>query len=64
MIEEYNSDARQIQVEDQLQQLRLRNVMAEESITDVGNGLTTLLTRLEELAPLCHPDFQTDCQKI
>lgn len=64
MIEEYHLDARQIQVEGQLQQLRLRNVMAEESIKYVGKGLSTLVTLLEELAPQFHRCFQTDRHKI
>lgn len=64
MLTEYNSDARQLQVEGHLQQLRLRDVMAEESITDVRKGLTNLVNKIEELSPQCHPEFQTDRHKM
>lgn len=64
MLAEYNSDARQLQVEGQLQQLRLRHLMAEENIADVSKGLSALVVKIEELTPQCHPEFQTDRHKI
>lgn len=64
MMSEYNSDARQVQVEGHLQQLRLRDLMAEESIIDERKGLTALVNKIEELVPQCHPDFQSDRHKM
>lgn len=64
MLDEYHSDARQLQVEGNLSQLRLRKLMQEESITDVSKGLSTLVVKIEELVPQWHLEFQTDRHKI
>lgn len=45
-ISAYNSDARQLQDVSNLQQLRLRNMIAEENITDVLKGLVTLINNI------------------
>lgn len=64
MLQEYNSDARQLQVEGHLQQIRLRNIMTDEGITDMKKGLNFLVNKIEELSPQCHPEFQTERHKI
>lgn len=62
MISEYSSDARRVQVERNLQMILLRNVMSAESITDVQKGLTAQV-KIQEMAPQCHQEFQTDRHK-
>lgn len=47
MLDECDSDTRQFQVKENLQQLRLRNVMTEERLEDVEKGLSTALIKVE-----------------
>lgn len=51
MLEEYHSYARQLKVEGNLKQLRFRNAMNEDTITDVRKGLTALINKIEEIFP-------------
>lgn len=64
MLYEYHSDARQLQFEGNLSQLCLRKLMQQESITNVRKGLSTLVTKIEELVTQFHLEFQTDRHKI
>lgn len=60
ILHEYNSDARQSQIDVQLAQQRLRKFMHEQGITDISKELTALVTRIDELIPQCQVEFQTD----
>lgn len=64
MKDEYNSDARQIQVKGQLDTLKLQKYMEENSIKDVSTGLTKIVELIENLVPQCQPDFRTESHKI
>lgn len=64
MLTEYHSDARQLLVQGHLQELHLRNVVNGEDISNVGQDLSTSVTKIEELVLQFHLEIQTDRQKI
>lgn len=64
MIQEYNSDARQLQVQGRLDTLRLDKFMAEHLITSHSEGLTKIVDLIERLTPQCQPQFRSDANKI
>ena len=64
MVKEYNSDARQLQVQGTLEILRLDKYMTEHEITDVSDGLTKIVNLIENLTPQCQPQFRSDSNKI
>lgn len=64
MLDESHSDSRQIQKERNLKQLRFRKVMDQNDINEVQASLKELLNKIEESFNQCHPEFQTDLQKI
>ena len=64
MIREYNSDARQLQVQGRLDTLRLDKCMAEHQITSHSEGLTKIVDLIERLTPQCQPQFRSGANKI
>ena len=64
MVKEYNSDARQLQVQGMLETLRLDKYMAEHDISSHSEGLTKLVDVIERLTPQCQPQFRSDANKI
>ena len=64
MVKEYNSDARQLQVQGILETLRLDKYMAEQGLTSPSEGLTKLVDLIERLTPQCQPQFRSDANKI
>ena len=64
MINEYDSDARRLQVQSELENLRLADLMAEKSITDQSAGLTELVDKINSMVPQCPPEFRSEQNKI
>lgn len=64
MLKEYVSDARQLQVKDTLENLRLQSLMRSHDIKEVSSGLTRLVDTINELSPQCPKDFRSDSHKI
>ena len=64
MIEEYDSDARQLAVQSELEKLRIEKYMKEKEITTVSEGLSSLVDRLNALTPQCPKNFRHDSNKI
>lgn len=50
IVQEYNSNARQIQVIGRLDALRLDAFLAKEEITDLSDGLEELIQVIQDLA--------------
>eukprot|EP00171_Calliarthron_tuberculosum_P004860 IDg4860t1 len=54
MRKEYNSDSRQLQVQSNLETLRLAKFMEENEISSVSEGLTKVFDYIERLLPNVH----------
>ena len=64
MVLEYNSYARQLQVQGRLETLRLERHMSEQDVSSPSEGLTQIIDNLERLTPQCQPHFRSDANKI
>lgn len=64
MMQEYGSDARNMQIKGTLETPRFRSFMEERGITDISEGLTKLVDYLNTLAPNFPKDFRTEAHKI
>ena len=64
MVAEFNSNARQIQVYGILSTLRISSMMAEHELTSFTEGLTKVVSTIEEMAPQCPPHFRSEPHKI
>ena len=64
MRNEYDSDARQLQVQNALENLRLQRFMSEKEIASASEGLTKVVDHIEKLSPECPPSFPQDAHKI
>lgn len=64
MVKEYNSDARQLQAQGTLENLRMDKHMAEHGISTHSDGLTELADVIERLTPQCQPQLRSDANKI
>ena len=64
MVDEYNSDSRQLQVQGMLETLRSERYMAEKEISSHSDGLTKIISLIERLTPQCQPQFRSDSNKI
>ena len=53
IVQEYDSDARQLQVHSELDNLRLDVHMAEKGITEHSAGLTSVVHEINALTPQC-----------
>lgn len=64
MVDEYDSDARQLAVHSELDRLSLDRVMKDQQIVDLDAGLTLLVDRINVLTPQCPPNFRSDGNKV
>lgn len=64
MLQEYVSDACQLQVKGTLETLCLRTFMADKNINDVSEGRTKIVEHINAMTPQCPPDFRSDTHKI
>ena len=64
MIDEYDSDARRLAVQSELEMLTLHRLMVEKGISDEGVGLSKLVERINVLTPQCPPNFRSESNKI
>ena len=64
MVLEYNSEARQLQVQGRLETLRLERHMSEQDVSSPSEGLTQIIDILERLTPQCQPQFLSDANKF
>ncbi|PXF40715.1 hypothetical protein BWQ96_09548 [Gracilariopsis chorda] len=64
VLTEYNSNARQLQVYSILKTLRIEKSMSENEITTSSEGLTKVLSIVEELSPQCRPHFWCEAHKF
>ena len=64
MVAEFNSNARQIQVYGILSTLTISSMMAEHELTSFTEGLTKVVSTIEEMAPQCLPHFRSEPHKI
>ncbi len=64
MREEYDSSARQIQVQSELETLALRRCMASKGITEESDGLKRLVYHISVLSPRGQKEFRCDAQRV
>lgn len=64
MLQEYVSDACQLQVKGTLETLRPRTFMTDKNINDVSEGRTKIVEHINAMTPQCPPDFRSDTHKI
>jgi len=64
MVEEYDSDARQLAVHSELDRITLARVMSDNDIADLDTGLTTLVEKINVLTPQCPAHFRSDENKL
>lgn len=60
----YDSDARRLVVQSELEMLTLENFMAERNIFDNATRLFSIAEHINVLKPQCHPSFCSDSNKI
>ncbi len=64
MRREYDSTARQIQVQSELETLDFRRFMASKGITEESSGLKQLVDHINNLFPQCPSDFRSEPEKL
>ena len=64
MIHEYDSDARRLAVQSELEMMTLSRVMLNHDITDEGDALNKIVYRINILTPQCPPEFRSESNKI
>ena len=64
MRKEYNSDPRQSQAKYLVENLRLKNVMAENDLHTESDGIDKLVDLIEEQTPTCPRAFRSDDKKV
>ena len=64
MISEYAGDARQLQVQQVLETLRIENVMTNKNFSDHSAALDDMCNTIDLLTPQCHRDFRHESNKI
>ena len=61
---EFNSNARQVQVQNALENLRPYRFMTKKDINSVSNGLNKIVNHIEKLTSQCPPDFRQEPHSI
>lgn len=64
MIEEYDNEARQLEVQAHLDNLNLQSLMKEHAITDERVALRKLCALIDRLIPQAHPTFRNDTYRL
>lgn len=64
LLRQYDSDARQLSVQSELESTTLEAVMVRENLTDLQRGLSRLIETVEHLTPQCTPAFRSERNKI
>jgi len=64
MVEEYDSDARQLAVHSELDRITLARVMSDDDINDLDTGLTTVVEKINVLTPQCPAHFRANENKL
>ena len=64
LLRQYESDARQLSIQSELESTALEAVMVRENLTDLRRGLSRLIEIVEHLTPQCTPAFQLERNKI
>lgn len=64
MVKEFDSDARQLQVQSDLAVLRFGVFVAANNITADSAGLTAIVNEINHLVPQCPPEFRSQSNKM
>ena len=64
MLSEYDSDARQLEAQSELEMLSIEKIMREEDVTSLNVGLDRLVTRVNNLTPQCPEQFRSEKHKV
>lgn len=64
MLSEYDSDARHLEAQSDLEKLSVKNVMPEEDVTILNVGLDRPVKRVNSLAPQCPEQCCSDKHKV
>lgn len=64
MMHGLKSNAFLLQVKGVLDTLRLRNIVSQNNLTDLTEGLYVAVDKIEEFTPQYHPKFRSDENKI
>lgn len=64
MMSDYNSDARQQQVQYRMENISMRDHMRESEVTKDKEGLNPLVNTIHKLTSQCSPDFPSEAHKM
>lgn len=64
MLTEYDSDARQLEAQAEVESLSLETLMEQEEITNLNIGLDHLITKINTLTPQCPREFRSNKNKV
>lgn len=64
MLDEYDSEARRLYVQSELEMLTLKKIMSDHQLIEEGAGLAKLVDRINILLPQCPTNFRSESNKV